>query len=245
MISVCMATYNGAKYIRPQLDSILCQLGDEDELVISDNFSNDGTIEIIKSYNDKRIKLFEFEPNRKLLKTRHGMEKNITNNFENSLKKCKGDYVFFADQDDVWKKDKIEKMKVKLRDYDLVMSNATTNDGDDNILLERLYPISPIRKGIFSFRARGCLLGVTRKLIDIFLPVPKLIVSHDLWAGIIAEFCKSYYFLDEPLILHRRNIGNASTDVSQKSQNSLFYKIYYRINLLIHGFIRVKTRGGK
>lgn len=242
MISVCMATYNGAKYIKPQLDSILCQLDENDELVISDNFSNDGTIEIINSYNDKRIKLYEFEPNKRLLKTRHGKEKNISNNFENALKKCKGDYIFFADQDDVWKKDKIEKMIKYLEKYDLVMSNATTIDGYDNILLEKLYIANPIQNGIFSFRARGCLLGITRKLKDCFIPMPKLIVSHDLWAGIIAEFWGSFYFLDESLILHRRNIGNASTDVSQKSKNSLFYKIYYRVNLLFYGLIRVITR---
>ena len=245
MISVCMATYNGEKYIKAQLDSILCQLEIDDELIISDNYSTDSTIEIINSYNDSRIKLYEFPADKELLKTRHGKLKNIGNNFENALRLCKGDYIFLSDQDDVWMRNKIEKMMQFLGKYDLVMSNATTIDGNDNILMEKLYLKNPIGRGILSFRARGCLFGMTRKLLETMLPIPKSINEHDQWMAIIAEFWHSYYFLDEPLILHRRNIGNASTDVSQKSQNSLFYKIYYMINLLINAFIRLKIRRGK
>lgn len=239
MISVCMATYNGEKWIKRQIESILIQLKSEDELIVSDNYSTDKTIEIIKSFNDSRIKIFEFPPDKKLLRTRHGKEKNITNNFENAVRQSKGDYIFFADQDDVWKENKIELMMNYLQKYDLVMCNATTIDGTDEVLLEKLYLKNPLQKGILSFRARGCLLGMSRKLIDKFLPIPKSVVSHDLWTGILAEFIHSYCFVDETLVFHRRNIGNASTDVSQKSQNSLFYKIYYRINLLVNGFIRI------
>ena len=234
-----MATYNGEKWIKRQVESILVQLDEDDELVISDNFSTDKTVEIIRSFNDNRIKLYECEADKKLLRTRHGKEKNITNNFENAVRHCSGDCIFFADQDDVWKENKISMMMPYLSQYDLVMCNATTIDGSDKVLMERLYLKNPLRKGIMSFRARGCLFGMSRKIIDKFLPVPKSVVSHDLWVGILAEFMHSYYFVDEPLVLHRRNIGNASTDVSQKSQNTLFYKIYYRVNLLMNGAVRM------
>ena len=63
MISVCMATYNGACFINQQLDSILTQLSTDDEIIISDDNSTDNTVELIQSYNDKRIKLF-FNPNK-------------------------------------------------------------------------------------------------------------------------------------------------------------------------------------
>ena len=56
-ISVCLATYNGVKYLREQLESILLQLNEDDEVIISDDYSKDGTIELIKSFNDLRIKL--------------------------------------------------------------------------------------------------------------------------------------------------------------------------------------------
>ena len=60
MISVCMATYNGEKFLRQQLDSIICQLNQNDEIIISDNGSSDNTKEIIKSYNDSRIKYYDY-----------------------------------------------------------------------------------------------------------------------------------------------------------------------------------------
>jgi glycosyltransferase involved in cell wall biosynthesis len=59
MISVCMATYNGEKYIRSQLDSILHQLAPDDELVVSDDSSTDGTVGIIRDFTDQRIRLLE------------------------------------------------------------------------------------------------------------------------------------------------------------------------------------------
>ena len=58
MISVCISTYNGEQFIFKQLDSILSQIGLNDEVIISDDGSKDNTINIIKSFNDKRIKLF-------------------------------------------------------------------------------------------------------------------------------------------------------------------------------------------
>ena len=74
MISVCMATYNGERYIKEQIDSILCQLSEDDELIVSDDHSTDSTCVIIKSYNDNRIKLFMNE-----------LEKGVTHNFENAF----------------------------------------------------------------------------------------------------------------------------------------------------------------
>ena len=59
MISVCIPTYNGEKYLNKQLDSILAQLGQEDEIIISDDSSTDNTINIIESYNDSRISLLK------------------------------------------------------------------------------------------------------------------------------------------------------------------------------------------
>ena len=65
-LSVCMATYNGAKYIYKQLNSILVQLKVDDEVVIIDDFSSDDTINIINGFNDKRIKLFRNLKNQQL-----------------------------------------------------------------------------------------------------------------------------------------------------------------------------------
>lgn len=82
MISVCMATYNGAKFIGPQIKSILAQLGNDDELIISDDSSTDLTLEIIKAFDDSRIKIYI------------GQYHNPTLNFENALRKARGEYIF-------------------------------------------------------------------------------------------------------------------------------------------------------
>ena len=75
MISVCMATYNGEKYIKEQLSSILSQLSEKDEIIVSDDSSTDKTVEIIESFQDKRIKI---------LKNNKFRQPNL--NFENALK---------------------------------------------------------------------------------------------------------------------------------------------------------------
>lgn len=237
MVSICLSTYNGEKYIKQQLESILPQLSSEDEVVISDNYSTDNTVGIIKAFNDKRIKIYY---HKQLLPpdNRRSIERNVADNFENALKHCNGDYIFFSDQDDIWLDNKISKMKTYLNTYAFVMCNATLIDGMGNIVCERLYKSDPLKYGIFSFRARGCLSAFRCKVKDMALPFPKSILYHDNWIGILAEFLSSYYFLDESLVLHRRNITNVSTDITQKSKNSFVYKIKYRLILLYHGFTR-------
>ena len=73
-ISVCMATYNGERYIREQMESILKQLGEDDEVIVSDDGSKDHTLDIVRSFGDARIKIFE----------NHG-EHGYTKNFDNAL----------------------------------------------------------------------------------------------------------------------------------------------------------------
>lgn len=242
MISVCMATYNGERFLRQQIDSIISQLGEDDELIISDNGSTDGTLEIINSYKDKRIKLFHYPKSSEKLNTKIKKDKNITNNFENGLRNCKGDIICLSDQDDVWTSNKLATQIRCLENYELVMSNATTIDEFGNVIKEKLYDVNPIKKGIFSFRARGCLYIFKRELLEKALPIPRSVFSHDLWLITLAEFRKTVLFIDESLVLHRRGIGNASTDVSEKSKNPLWFKLYYRIELLVDGFVRTKLQ---
>src|ERR1035437_4235872 len=119
MISVCIASYNGEKYIRQQLDSILSQLTVKDEIVISDDSSSDRTTEIIKGYKDSRIKLFE-----------KCTFKSPIFNLENALKKAKGDFIFLADQDDIWLSYKISHTIKQLKSFDLVVCNGFIVDQD-------------------------------------------------------------------------------------------------------------------
>ena len=95
MNSVCMASFNGERYIKEQIDSILLQIGEDDELIISDDGSTDQTVDVICSYRDDRIKFVRNV-------NRHG----CIGNFENALRVASGDFIFLADQDDIWLSDK-------------------------------------------------------------------------------------------------------------------------------------------
>ena len=142
MISVCMATYNGQEYVKEQIDSILCQLGKDDELVISDDHSVDQTQHIIETYTDPRIRFYENE-----------LAKGVTHNFENSLKKSKGDIIFLSDQDDVWYPNKIKEMVAFLQegDYHVVTCNCALTDSELHIIQEAYYTTeSPLDRSVWG-----------------------------------------------------------------------------------------------
>jgi len=225
MISVCMATYNGEKYIEEQVKSIMMQLGEEDELVVSDDSSTDDTIKILESFNDKRIKIFN---NEKENNKEHPF-RSVTKNYENALKNTKGDYIFLSDQDDVWLPNKVKTMLPFLQKDCLVISDSwLVNDN-----LEKLYKSSkfkPYKKGFFNNFGRtknlGCSFAFTKRVRDYALPFPKELISHDIWIRVLAELKFDIAYIAEPLFYYRRHSSNLS-DV-QKSKNTIFIIIKYR-----------------
>ena len=99
MISVCIATYNGAAYIRQQIASILPQLSEGDEIVVSDDGSTDATLAEVRALGSPLVRIVE------------GPRKGSpVLNFENALSHAKGDYLFLCDQDDVWEPHKVSVM---------------------------------------------------------------------------------------------------------------------------------------
>ena len=126
MISVILCTYNGEKYIKKQIDSILMQSVCPDEIIICDDNSTDRTCEIINNINDKRIILH-------CNKNNYG----VTRNFSNGLMLCNGEYIFLSDQDDVWEHDKVEKMLrifQQNKDTNLIFTDARPQGGVYNNL---------------------------------------------------------------------------------------------------------------
>lgn len=149
MISVCMATYNGAKYIKEQVDSILQRLDDNDRLVISDDCSSDNTVDILKSYADPRIKIFHHTPDKKDHKYSKGHYLS-TKNFENALINAKGDYIFLSDQDDIWENDKVRVSMEDLSKHDLIVSNHSIIDKDGNMKEDSHFTDSPLQESILQ-----------------------------------------------------------------------------------------------
>lgn len=220
MISICLATYNGAKYLKPQIDSIIIQMGPDDELVISDDSSTDGTIELIKSYRESRIKLLD----------KCSFHSPVFN-FENALKAAAGDYIFLSDQDDIWLPDKISVMAEYLQNYDVVVSDCIVINTDESILYPSFRDFIKAKKGFIRNFVKngylGCCIAFKSQMLKYYLPFPKGIAMHDIWIGLISELFADVIFIPEKLILYRRHEGNI-TSYSLKSTNSYFYKIYYR-----------------
>lgn len=223
-ISVCMATYDGEKYIKQQLDSILSQLSDNDEIIISDDSSSDKTIDIIKNYNDSRIKLFE---NQKF--------KSPIFNFENALKYSSGDIIVLADQDDIWKPNKIVTIKNYMQDYDLVVSDANIIDKNGIEIKSSFYKLGNSRKGLLKNIVRnsylGCAMAFNRKVLEKSLPFPKDIPMHDWWIGLIGEMYGKIYFVEDKLISYRRH-GNNASPTREKSTYSFKQKIVFRLVII-------------
>ena len=220
MVSVCMATFNGEKFIKEQIDSILCQLSDYDELIVSDDGSTDKTVDIIKSYNDRRISIFNhvrnFETN--------SLTSIVSSNFENAIKHAKGDYIFLSDQDDVWLPNKIEhtlqailKMETKEPDKSLlVFTDVFVVDSElkkisSSFIKREGYDVSVVTD-VNRLAVSNCIMGCTVMINSIakqfVLPFSKYTLMHDWWIGlIIAKYGKVTY-LDEPTSLYRQHSNN-------------------------------------
>ncbi|MEQ7800899.1 glycosyltransferase family 2 protein [Pedobacter sp. ASV1-7] len=222
-----MATYNGGKYIKDQIASILPQLKLSDELVISDDSSTDNTIEIIRSFNDKRIKIIENQ-----------QFKSPIFNFENALKHSDGDVIFLSDQDDKWSENKVEVMLSALQKYDLVVSNAFIGDGSLNIIRDSYFEWRKSRNGILKNFVRnsylGCCMAFKRKVIQVALPFPKDIPMHDMWLGMISEIYFKPVFIKDKLMIYRRHDENATfLNEDFTSNETLSSKFKFRYNLFL------------
>lgn len=236
MISVCIATFNGQQFIKEQIESILPQLGIDDEIVLSDDGSTDSTVEIINSIADHRIHLY-------INSKRHG----FVGNFENGLRNCKGDYIFLCDQDDVWNSNKVETVLRYLNKYDLVLHDADIVNEElqssGKNYYSTLHHSEKFTVNLYKTRFLGCCMAFNRKVLDEIMPIPKNITGHDYWIGMYSLLHFNVYFSPEILIKYRRHGNNASTS-SEKSSNTLFYKlITKRAFLLYNLFTRFLSKG--
>ena len=206
-ISVAMATYNGEKYIKEQLDSIIKQLGKNDEVIISDDGSTDSTIDIINSYikKDRRIKLFL------------GPKNGVKQNYANAISHCSGKYIFLSDQDDVWNE---KKVNIVLKTF--TSSKCTCVVHNANIVDEKL---NKTGKTFFEYRKSGkgkiknivkntyigCCMAFDKCLVNKVLPIPNDIEMHDQWIGLLSEKYGKSIFINDCLVEYRRHDNNVSS----------------------------------
>lgn len=221
-ISVALAAYKGERYIAEQLNSILCQLGENDEIIVSDDFPAGKTREAVAEIHDKRIRYIE------------GQGKGVVRNFENALNACTGDVIFLSDQDDVWMPDKVQKVLAEIRNgADLVLHDAAVTDGSLNITDPSFFAVhgsnASFAKNLIRNSFVGCCMAFTRKVLADSLPFPNELPMHDWWIA-LAAMKKGYkiVLLPESLIKWRRHGENVTG-----GKTSTVQKIKWRLKMLL------------
>ena len=225
-----MTTYNGEKFLREQIDSILAQSIQDFELVVCDDCSSDSTIEILEGYqqSDKRIKVYKNESNL-------GFKKN----FEKAISLCDGEYIALCDQDDIWSPDHLEVLKDAIKDKILACGNAELIDKDGNSLGITFWeqeafdsvPSSDLgkAKSILLFRGsyQGAAMMIKRQIVKTALPIPEKYTFHDSWLALVACFCGGIACVDIPILKYRR-IEESVTGM-RKRKRSRFYQHFNHI----------------
>lgn len=212
-VSVAMAAYNGEKYISNQIDSILLQLKDTDELVISLNPSTDKTEEIISTYvnKDTRVKFFICP------------KKGVLNNFENALMHCNNEIVFLSDQDDVWHENKVQKILYYFR-----LSEVVAVAHKPMLVDAKLQPLTTVIEKTHSEKTvaalniiyknciQGSCLAFRRNILKYALPFPSKLPMHDSWLGIVAASLGKVILVSDELILYRQHESNVTSRNHQR-----------------------------
>jgi glycosyltransferase involved in cell wall biosynthesis len=234
MISVCMATYNGERFIEGQLASILCQLGERDELIISDDSSTDSTVALAAHFQDPRIQLLE-----------GNIFHSPVYNIESAINKSQGEVIVLSDQDDVWLDNKLSAVRKWFSNMGagihLLVLDGEIIDEDGRILHDSLFETLGVRRGVVRNLYRntymGCCMAFSRELLDIALPFPRKIPMHDSWLGILGELYGTVGFMPEKTMQYRRHGLNASLGKFATRQ-----QITWRFFLAYHLIRKVLSR---
>lgn len=200
-----MATFNGSKFLREQLESIYAQSQQPDEVVVSDDCSTDDTVSILQEYKESHGLRYAINT--------HNL--GFTRNFENAIRMTTGEYVLLSDQDDIWIQDKIRILYKTIKEKEKLNPNLpglicthTINVDENGIESSRTVSSE---KGwdylLYAHFTQGCTLIMNRKLIQVALPIPEDIM-YDVYLGMVAAMCGFWYNNGLPLVKYRCHGAN-------------------------------------
>ncbi|MDP1614954.1 MAG: glycosyltransferase [Methylococcales bacterium] len=211
-VTVCMATYNGAKFLNEQIYSIVKQLDVNDELLVVDDCSTDRSVTVIKEFSDSRIKVVHQSTNQGHVKS-----------FEKAISLATNKIIFLADQDDIWLPGRLNFMAMELLNSSNLLVTSTFGLIDqagaklaapplairDNTSNHHLINIL----GIFLGRRPyfGCAMAFKSELLDIALPIPDFVESHDIWLAMISNMSRKNLHCEKQTLLRRIHSRNLST----------------------------------
>jgi glycosyltransferase involved in cell wall biosynthesis len=214
LISIALATYNGEKFLRKQLDSIFSQTYKNIEVIVCDDCSSDSTVSILEEYRSKFG--LEYCINEKNL--------GFVKNFEKAISLCTGEYIALSDQDDVWMENKIEELLNYIGDNDLVFADAEIIDSTGKIIFNSFKDYISVKHPKKNQLARllygnyiyGASMFFKASLKKKILPFPEDLPYHDIWIAIAAAENNSIKF-DNRVLNQYRLHGNNNTGVSNLS----------------------------
>jgi len=223
MISIAMCTYNGAKYIEEQLQSILQQTLPPDEMIICDDCSKDDTVEVVNTV------LASWNGKWKLIRNEHNL--GFKKNFQKAIENCTGDIIFLSDQDDVWHKDKIQKvMKVFSDNPDCILAfhDAVLVDGNLKQIAPSFWQTLKFQPEDFLKRnykrlmesnvVQGAACAFKKELFYESLPFPSEAI-HDEWLALNAITVGTVVPISEKLLDYRQSGSNAIGAVEKETLN--------------------------
>ncbi len=229
-IDILLATYNGEKYLKEQLDSLYNQTHKNFEIIARDDGSKDKTLTILHSHN---IAVIDSKEN---LGAKGSFVALLTYAVQNS----DSEYLMFCDQDDVWESDKIEQILVKMQEIEkkypnipvLVHTDLKIVDEDLQIINKSFMSYQDIdatyndlNNLILQNTITGCTVMINRKLAKLCLPIPTECMMHDWWIGLVASYFGEIGYLNAKTIQYR-----------QHADNSIGAKGFSYINILKKGF---------
>jgi glycosyltransferase involved in cell wall biosynthesis len=216
---VALATRNGEAFLEEQLESLACQSRLPDELLISDDESNDSTRKIAVDFAARAPFTVVVHAN----KTRLGYARN----FMTTAQRCAGDLILFCDQDDIWLPEKLETMaRVAAESGGSVISH------DLEVFFDRGNgePVASyyrhLRKKGFppAVCFKGCSLGVTRAFIEHWgLPPESTDITHDFWTALLATGLQERIYVEQVLVRHRMHSTNASGWFASNKDRARFH----------------------
>lgn len=233
-VDIVMATYNGMPYIREQLQSILWQDYQQFRLLIHDDGSTDGTVEEIR-------KVAERYPD-KVFFIEDGITfKDAKKNFEHLLKMTDADYIFLADQDDVWLPSKVSAMLKHIKNGEqqyggmhkpiLVFSDLSPIDKNGfpkSTSMFKMENVNPRAVCLELLLSRniipGCVMGFNRSLLEASLPFPNEAIMHDWWLALVAAATGNILYVPKSLVLYRQHERNA-IGVRDHTLKSSFFRL--------------------
>lgn len=225
LVEILMATYNGRAFLKEQLESIINQSYVTWNLLIRDDGSVDGTVELLDYYRKKDSRI-------KILKDDFG-NVGLVRNFEILMYAVSAEYIMLADQDDVWFTDKISRCMMLMlarEDYSkaplLVVSNSIITDEFLNprrLLYSKKHSPSLPHFLFYNAGLQGAAMLMNRSLLDFTLPIPKNVLIHDYHISICAFVYGNVYFIPTPLAFYRRHSNSATLN------RSMLKSILYRI----------------